>query len=104
MKTANAAELFGMIHHVVTASDVLHGKPAPDIFVRAAQKFPDRPSPEACLVFEDAPNGVKAARAAKMQCVMTPDERVPDEMRQDATLVLASLEDFQPELFGLPPF
>lgn len=56
------------------------------------------------LVFEDSPNGVRAARAANMQAVMVPDDVVPDEKRTEATLVLKSLADFHPELFGLPEF
>lgn len=57
-----------------------------------------------CLVFEDAPNGVRAARAAGMQVVMVPDHRVSEELRKHATFVIPSLEHFKPEMFGLPPF
>ncbi|KAH9632005.1 hypothetical protein HF086_016565 [Spodoptera exigua] len=83
---------------------VKNGKPHPDIFLVSANKFPAKPKPEQCLVFEDAVNGVKAAKAAGMQVVMVPDPRVPKELTSDATLVINSLLDFQPELFGLPPF
>lgn len=57
-----------------------------------------------CLVFEDAPNGLEAGLLAGMQVVMIPDPHVPEEQTKGANLVLKSLEDFQPELFCLPPF
>lgn len=53
---------------------------------------------------EDAPSGAKGARAAGMQVVLVPEPFVPEEMTKEATLVLSSLEHFQPELFGLPKF
>lgn len=39
-----------------------------------------------------------------MQAVMVPDKLVSAEKRAEATVVLESLEEFQPELFGLPKF
>lgn len=107
VKTKNHKEVFDLFHHKVMGSsdpEVKEGKPAPDIFLVAASRFPDTPKPEQCLVFEDAPNGVTAGVFAGMQVVMVPDPQVEEEQRKHATLVLNSLEEFQPELFGLPAF
>lgn len=107
LKTVNHTKLFEVFDHKVYGSsdpEVVHGKPAPDIFIVAARRFPDQPSPTKCLVFEDAPNGVKSALAAGCPVVMVPEDYVTPEMRAPATLVLNSLEEFQPELFGLPAF
>jgi HAD superfamily hydrolase (TIGR01509 family) len=52
---------------VVTAENVVHKKPAPDIFLAAAKKL--GVSPPQCVVVEDAVNGVQAAKSAGMRCV-----------------------------------
>ncbi|KAF5307263.1 hypothetical protein FQR65_LT06979 [Abscondita terminalis] len=106
-QTQNYKELFDLFHHKVMGSsdpEVKRGKPNPDIYLICASRFPDNPKPEQCLVFEDAPNGVIGAIRAEMQVVMVPAKTVSEELRKPATLVLESLTEFKPELFGLPPF
>ncbi|XP_055294863.1 probable pseudouridine-5'-phosphatase [Sitodiplosis mosellana] len=107
LKTVRHTKLFELFDHKVYGSsdvEVKHGKPAPDIFIVAASRFKDKPDPSKCLVFEDAPNGVKAALAAGCPVVMVPEDYVTAEMRAQATLVVNTLEEFKPELFGLPAF
>jgi beta-phosphoglucomutase-like phosphatase (HAD superfamily) len=58
---------------VVTACDVDHGKPAPDMFLLAAERM--GVPPENCLVFEDAEPGMRAAAAAGMRWVQVPSRR-----------------------------
>jgi HAD superfamily hydrolase (TIGR01509 family) len=57
----------GMFSAIVSGDDVTRGKPAPDIFLKAAGRI--GLPPEKCVVFEDAPAGVEAARAAGMLVV-----------------------------------
>jgi len=52
---------------LVSAEDVQHPKPQPDIFLRAAARL--GVSPAVCTVVEDAVNGVMAAKAAGMRCI-----------------------------------
>jgi beta-phosphoglucomutase family hydrolase len=58
---------------VVTADDVARGKPAPDMFLLAANLM--RVAPENCLVFEDAEPGIVAAKAAGMRWVRVPSRQ-----------------------------
>ncbi|CAO1371294.1 unnamed protein product [Diamesa hyperborea] len=98
IKVSLYQDLFGLIHHMVTVNDVTKGKPSPDIYLLAMQKFPDRPKAGSCLVFEDSPTGMKAALAAEMQCVF-----INAQNNDAATLNIKTLNEFQPELFGMPP-
>jgi len=67
LRMAGLAELFPI---VITPEDVLHGKPAPDMFLLAAERMGVEPA--RCLVFEDAQPGIDGARAAGMQVVRVP--------------------------------
>ncbi len=64
LERTGLADLFPI---VVTPEDVVHGKPAPDMFLLAAAKM-GVPAPT-CLVFEDAEPGIRAAEAAGMRWV-----------------------------------
>ena len=64
LKMSGLASLFPI---VVTADDVVHGKPSPDMFLLAAERMGVEPA--RCLVFEDAEPGMRAAEAAGMKWV-----------------------------------
>lgn len=55
---------------VVSAAEVAHGKPAPDVFLEAARRLGAAPAD--CVVLEDAAPGAAAAHAAGMRCIAVP--------------------------------
>jgi pseudouridine-5'-monophosphatase len=93
LKTTRHREWFGRFGAVVLGDDprVRRGKPAPDIFLVAADAIGAAPSD--CVVVEDAPAGVAAARAAGMRVVAVPDPGMDRLRFADADLVVASLVD-----------
>lgn len=85
---------------ILGCDQVKAGKPAPYIFEEAAKRMGIDAS--CCLVIEDSLVGVEAAKAAKMKVVAVPS--LESQAYCDADLVLNSLLEFQPELWGLEPF
>jgi beta-phosphoglucomutase-like phosphatase (HAD superfamily) len=85
--------------HITTEVDVVcsaeqeaHGKPAPDVYFRAASLLGIAPG--ACLAVEDSVIGVLSARAAGMCCVVVPDDHTATDPRLDmATRRLSSLRE-----------
>jgi HAD superfamily hydrolase (TIGR01509 family) len=69
-KTLKAVGISDWFDEVVTADDVTEGKPAPDVFLKAAELL--GVAPEKCLVLEDAPSGILAAQRAGMQVLAIP--------------------------------
>ncbi len=83
----------GAFAATVCGPEVEHGKPAPDIFLRAAELL-ELP-PERCIVVEDAPSGVAAAHAGSFACLAVATTR-PRELLSEAELLLDSLEEATP--------
>jgi len=96
-----ALEHFGLRHHfalVHSAEDEQWGKPHPAVFLTAAAKL--GAAPRRCLVWEDAPAGVVAAKAASMACIAVPEHG--EEHRPAfalADVVLGSLLEMDEERF-----
>jgi HAD superfamily hydrolase (TIGR01509 family) len=78
---------------VTTGEEVAHGKPNPDIYLKAAAKIGSAPAE--CLVVEDALSGIAAGKAAGMRVVAIPDPRFMDLTLYpgDADFQLNALED-----------
>lgn len=70
LRLTNLSALFPV---VITPEDVTFGKPAPDMFLLAAERM--GVPPKECLVFEDAEPGIAAAKTAGMQWVRVPSRR-----------------------------
>jgi HAD superfamily hydrolase (TIGR01509 family) len=91
------AGLAGNFEVLVTGDDVDRGKPAPDIYLKAAKLLDIDPS--VCVVFEDAPAGIASAIAAGMHAVAVPNDHsrdMPFPIAPDTTL--NSLHDAIPWL------
>jgi HAD superfamily hydrolase (TIGR01509 family) len=82
--------------HVICREDAPRPKPAPDLYLEALRRL-DLPAGE-CLVFEDSPNGVIAARAAGLQVVGVPNPVTAQAGPLPADLVLTSLADLPLEV------
>ena len=78
---------------IVTGEEVERGKPAPDIYLCAAEKL--NVSAEKCLVVEDSLSGIAAGKAAKMRVAAIPDRRFvdPSKYQKAADYVLNSVKE-----------
>jgi beta-phosphoglucomutase-like phosphatase (HAD superfamily) len=74
--TLGAVGLSSLFQHVVSIEDVVHGKPAPDLFLEAARQM--GVAPELCVVFEDSEEGLEAARSAGMRTIFAPEVGHPE--------------------------
>ena len=84
--------LVGRFDAIVGHGDYANGKPAPDPFLKAAERLGTDPAH--CLALEDSHNGIRSAAAAGMMTIMVPDLLEPtDEMRALCLLVARDLHE-----------
>jgi len=76
---------FTVPHMMVVSDDVLHGKPAPDGYRLGAERLGY--DPRDCVVFEDAPPGVQAARAAGARVIGLTTTHAPEQLRDVAVAI-----------------
>lgn len=89
-KTLHEIGVWDYLDAVVYGDEVEHGKPEPDIFIRAAKAIGVNPSE--AVVVEDSINGIKAGYAADMRVVHIPDTiAIDDDIRKLTYMVCADL-------------
>lgn len=84
---------------LVTVDDVAHGKPAPDPFLEAARRL--GVDPTRCLVVEDAPKGLEAARAAGCFTLAVVTTTAREDLHADAVVTNLSEVVFVPGEDGI---
>lgn len=80
----------GYFSHVVTSSDVAHAKPAPDLYLLAAERLGI--PPHECMAVEDSEFGVRAASAAGMRVIQVPDLLPASETTRALAQVVSDLD------------
>ena len=91
--------LLAPVQAIVGGDEIEKGKPAPDIYLRAAERL--GVEPQRCVAIEDSAPGITAARAAGMKAILVPDVApATDEMRETAHHVFESLLEVKDWLLG----
>nr|XP_027205613.1 pseudouridine-5'-phosphatase-like [Dermatophagoides pteronyssinus] len=98
-------------HFVIAGSDPEIGeqnKPNPLPYLICIERFNEnghRINPKQVLAFEDSPTGLQSAIDAGCQTIFIPDPKLDlNSLPVQPSIILKSMEHFQPEKFGLPPF
>jgi HAD superfamily hydrolase (TIGR01509 family) len=86
-----ALDLHALFQAVVSGTQVARGKPAPDVFLAAAERL--GVPPHGCVVIEDSRNGLLAAKAAGMTCVVVPCAHTLHQDFREADHRLAALPE-----------
>ena len=90
----------GKFEVIVAADEVGRGKPAPDVYLAAAERL--GVAPVECVCLEDSGNGILSGAAAGMHVIAVPDPRFPPsaDKLERADVVLGSLAEVTPELLA----
>lgn len=92
LKKLTRAGILDRLGPVSCGCEVVHGKPAPDLYRLATKRL--GLEPHRCLALEDSPNGARAALAAGLVTIVVPDQlQPPDDVRARARAVATSLHD-----------
>ncbi len=78
---------------IVSADEVTRGKPAPDIYRNVLHELGDV-SPAQCVVIEDTPGGIQAAKAAGMTVVAVVNTMPPDALKEADLILMDGLVNF----------
>jgi HAD superfamily hydrolase (TIGR01509 family) len=97
LRGAGIAERFAA---TVSSEEVARGKPAPDVYIEAARRL--GVDPTACAAVEDSSNGLRAAHAAGMLVIATPNHAFPPapDALALAAVVVDGIRDVTPELLA----
>jgi len=96
----NKCGIASLFDTIVTTAEAGKSKPSPEVYLLAAQKI--GVSPGNCIVFEDSPNGLKAAKSAGMYCVVIQsDHRIIRELTKADYFIKSFTEITVGKLFSL---
>ena len=84
--------IFDYFDAIVSGEDVAHGKPAPDVYLKAAEKIGI--SPEYCVAIEDSPAGMLSAKRANMTCVAFKNPNTWGQEFSHADVVINHFDEF----------
>ena len=89
----NQLKIGNCFQAICSAEELAYGKPHPQVYLNCAEAL--NSSPTECLCFEDSFNGLIAAKAARMKCVVVPAPHQQHETRWSAAdLKISSLQNF----------
>jgi HAD superfamily hydrolase (TIGR01509 family) len=97
-KILNSLKIQELFDYITTSEEVTSQKPQPDIFIRAMEKM--NLDPSECLVIEDSPSGVTAAKEAGIKVIALDPEEKNGEVLSKADLIVGGFSEISPKIIG----